>query len=92
MTGRNCFFCMVHAGVRILQPVTVRRELPRLGKHGKDAAPCHFGCPYQLRKAQSRPSRKGLVVFSRTNLLRSLAKVISCIESVLLEGAESSLG
>ena len=36
--GMKLVFCVVHAGVRILQPVTVRRELPRLGKYGKDAA------------------------------------------------------
>ena len=36
------------------------------------------------------PFEKGLVFLAEPIFLRSLEKVISCMESVLLEGAESS--
>ena len=42
---------------------------------------CSFGCPYQLRKADNQgPPWKRSCVFSRTNLVRSRQKVISCMD------------
>ena len=54
---------------------------------------CHLAVLINYVKQTIKdPLWKGLVFFSRTNLVRSFGKVISCMESVLLEDAESSLG
>ena len=85
--GMKLFFCVVHAGVRI-HPATsncsARIAQARKVWQGCSLTlhSCHFGCPYQLRKAdnQGSPSEKGLCVFSRANLVRSLGKVTSCMD------------
>ena len=76
------------------QSLTVRRELPRLGKVWQGCSTLSFfGCPYQLRKAQSKtPFEKISVLLAEPIFLRSFKKVISCYGVGVARGCRIKIG
>ena len=99
--GMKLFFCMVHAGVRILQPVTqcsariaqIRKSMARM-QHLANFLIFFLVVLINYVKHNQDPSRKVSVLLAEPIFLRSHRKVISGyenMESVLLEDAESRL-